>query len=151
MSFNKKNRPKPPAPAATSEQLKALQELFAGIPSEQIPDQQQIEREHRQALNSLFTGIGHKPLGIKKSEEAWQKAKVIQKRQRAFDPLEIEAAEQEKLVQARKQQREARRVAALNTPEKARQRRSMANALQYELSRIARGVSQGILAALLVP
>jgi len=133
-------KPKPPDQQATAESLKALQDLFSGVPSAPIA---QSEAEQRKALEELFPGINQKPLGMRKVEKARQKATIVQKRHRVLDPLEIEALAQAAVVQSRIQKRTAQRQAEQSS--KLAQLRNQAGAaLQIELGRIARSLAASL-------
>lgn len=143
----KKHRPKPPDRKATDEQLAALQDLFSGLPPENPPaTREQQEREHQQSLNSLFIGLDRKPMGIAKTNEARSRAKVTQKRLRGIDPLEIEAAEQEKAVLMRQQQRAEKMASITREFDAAIGKPRLAQRLQSELERFSQDLAGGVFA-----
>lgn len=133
-------KPKPPHSKATAESLKALQELFSGVPSTPVA---QSEAEQRKALDDLFPGLSQKPLGMRKAEKAWQKATVVQKRHRVLDPLEVEALAQAAVVQSRIQKRTAQREAERSS-RLALLRNQAGAVLQIELDRIARSFAASL-------
>jgi hypothetical protein len=140
----KKLRPKPPDQKATDDQLAALQDLFSGQPPEKPPlTQEQRERERQHALDSLFTGLERKQMGVAKSESL-NRAKVIQKRHREIDPLEIEAANQEKAFLVRRHRREEKMAAIAREAGNAR----LARSLQVELERFSKSLAGGVFGAL---
>lgn len=141
----KKQRPKPPDREATDEQLAALHDLFSGQPSHKPKTQAQQEIERQEALDGLFSGLERKPMGISRAEEARSRAKVIQKRQREIDPLEIEAAEQEKALLVRQQQRAEKLAAIAREAERAIGKPRLAQHLQFELERFSQGLAAGVM------
>lgn len=144
----KKHRPKPPDRKATDDQLAALQDLFSGLPPDKpLVTREQQEKEHQQALDGLFAGLERKPMGIARAEEARSRAKVIQKRQREIDPLEIEAAEQEKAFLVRQQQRAEKKAAIAREIDSAIGKARLAQRLQAELECYSQCLAAGVLGA----
>jgi hypothetical protein len=133
-------KPKQPEQESTVEPLSDLQKLFSGEHSAPVA---QSEQGTPVTPDQLFPSLHQKSMALRKAEEALEKVSIVQKRHRSLDPLEVEALAQSAVCQSHMQRRAAQRQAEQRAW-LAKLRQSSGTALQAEVGRIAKALSDGL-------